>query len=574
MEAHAHIPHLREILIFLVAAGLAVPLLQRRMGAVLGYLVLGAIIGPFGLGLLADQIPVLQMIVITKLDGVRALAELGIVFLLFTIGLELSLERVWGMRRLVFGLGSAQILATASIIGLVAFAWGNSPTAAMVLGACLALSSTAIVTQLLVEGRRLSTPVGRTAFSVLLMQDLAVVPILFAVGILATVGNAGTATTFGTAIAQAAGAAALVYTAGRLLLRPTLRFVASTQSREAFMGIVLLLAIGTAALTSYAGLSMAPGAFLAGLLIAETEYRHQVEVDIEPFKGLMLGLFFMSVGMGIDWRFIAEQPILIAASVIGLFVLKSVITMVLGILWRLPRHQAVEVGLLLGQAGEFAFILVGLATGSNLMPAPTGQFMLIVASLTMLLTPTVAGAARHVSGMLERQHAARHTDQTASSELEDHIIIAGYGRVGRTIGAVLDAEQLEFVAIDSDPEIAAHARHVGIPVRFGDASRLEVLKAAGIDHAGALVITTGGSGKVAEHLTARLREVAPHVPIYARARDSGHAKRLLEAGATAAIPETVEGSLQLASRVLSGCGTSEDVIDHRIKLQRCALETA
>ncbi len=572
MEAHAHIPHLREILIFLVAAGLAVPLLQRRMSSVLGYLVLGAIIGPFGLGLLAEEFPILQMVVITELDGVRALAELGIVFLLFTIGLELSFERVWGMRRLVFGLGSAQIVVTACVIALIAFAWGNSPTAALVLGACLALSSTAIVTQLLVESRRLSTPVGRAAFSVLLMQDIAVVPILFGVGVLGTVGNAGAVTTFGTAIAQAAGAVALIYAAGRLLLRPTLRFVARTQSREAFMAIVLLLAVGTAAFTGYAGLSMALGAFLAGLLIAETEYRHQVEIDIEPFKGLMLGLFFMSVGMGIDWRVIADEPLMIAASVVGLIVLKALIAAALGLAWRLPRHQALEAGLLLSQAGEFAFIVVGLAMASALMPSSTGQFMLIVASMTMLLTPAVAAAARRLGVILERQAAAEPSAHTFTSQLRDHVIIAGYGRVGRTIGAVLDAERLEYLAIDCDPEVASEGLKVGAPVRYGDASRLDVLKGAGIDDAAALVITTGGSGEIAEELTTRLREVAPHVPIYARARDSVHAERLLQAGATAAIPETVEGSLQLASRILSGSGMNEEMVDSRIRLERCALE--
>jgi len=572
MEAHGHIPHLREVLIFLIAAGVAVPLLQRRISSVLGYLLLGGLIGPFGLGLLVGDYPLVGALVITELDGVRALAELGVVFLLFTIGLELSFARLWGMRRLVFGLGSAQILVTATIIGLVAILWGNRPAAAAVLGACLALSSTAIVTQVLVDGRRLATPVGRAAFSVLLMQDLAVVPILFAVSVLGTAAAGSLASGFGTALAGAALAVLAIYVAGRLLLRPLLRFVARTDSREAFMAIILLISVGTAAVTAFAGLSMALGAFLAGLLIAETEYRHQVEIDIEPFKGLMLGLFFMSVGMGIDWRVVGEEPFWIAASVLGLFALKALINIGLCLAWKLPRHQAIEVGLLLGQAGEFAFVVVGLAMALGLMPPATGQFMLIVAGMTMLLTPLIAALARRLSDGLERRNAVARDMQDPPPELEGHIVLAGFGRVGQTIASVLDAEQIPFLAIDTDPAVVAKARASGAPVRFGDASRWEVLRVAGVDRAAALVITIAGEGEVAERLAARMHEASPHVPLYARARDTDHARRLVRAGATAAVPETVEGSLQLAGRVLGGYGAQEEVVQRRLQLERAALE--
>ena len=309
MGSHATLPYLREMIIFLIAAGVMVPLFHRfRVSPVLGYLVVGGIIGPFGLGLLADDFPILSQVVISDIAGVQALAELGIVFLLFTIGLELSLERLWAMRRLVFGLGSLQVLVTGAIIGLIAFEFGNSVRASIVLGACLALSSTAIVMQLLLEGRRIGTPLGRSSFAILLMQDLAVVPILFIVGVLGTKLDSG----FGADLALALGKAALtivaIYMIGRLVLRPALRLVAQTRSPEMFMAAVLLTVIGIAAITGYAGLSMALGAFLAGLLLAETEYSHEIEVDLEPFKGLMLGLFFMSVGMGIDWRVIGDEP--------------------------------------------------------------------------------------------------------------------------------------------------------------------------------------------------------------------------------------------------------------------------
>lgn len=575
MESQVHIPYLREFIIFLVAAGLVVPLLQRRMSPVLGYLLIGGLIGPFGLGLLVADSPLIASLVISDLDGVTALAELGVVFLLFTIGLELSFGRLWSMRQLVFGLGTAQIVITAAAIGLIAFFWGNAPGVAVVLGACLALSSTAIVTQLLVESRRLGAPVGRTVFSVLLMQDLAVVPILFAVGVVGTV-SAGDSLAGGLALAvgEAAVTMLLIYVAGRLLLRPLLRFVAQTGSREAFMAIILLIVVGTAAITGLAGLSMALGAFLAGLLIAETEYRHQVEIDIEPFKGLMLGLFFMSVGMGIDWRTLTQEPLLIAASVIGLLTLKAGINIALFMLWRLPQHQAVEGGLLLAQAGEFAFIVVGLAMGLALVPEPTGQFMLIVAGLTMLLTPALAVVARRLGGWMERRKAAEGAAEYGPMpELENHVVLAGFGRVGRVIASVLDREEIPYIAIDSDPATVERARSEGRLVRFGDASHLEVLRAAHVEHASALVITIG-SEKTTERLTERMRLAAPQVPLYARARDSDHAERLMGLGATGAIPETVEGSLQLAGRVLAGYGIEDEVVQRRLQLERFAIERA
>lgn len=573
MEAHGHIPHLREVLLFLVAAGLLVPLLKRKVSPVLAYLLLGGLIGPYGLGLLAGDYPLLGWFVITEIEGVRALAELGVVFLLFTIGLELSFSRLWTMRRLVFGLGSAQILVTGTAITLIALAWGNLMGAAILLGASFALSSTAIVSQLLIESRRLGSPTGRSTFSILLMQDLAVVPILFAVGVIGTTAAGNLAAGLVLALGEAALTIVLIYAAGRLLIRPLLRFVAQSDSREAFMAMILLLAVGTAAITGVAGLSMALGAFLAGLLIAETEYRHQVEVDIEPFKGLMLGLFFMSVGMGVDIRTVMEEPFWIAASVAGLLILKAVLNTGLCLLWRLPRYQALETGLLLSQAGEFAFVVVGLAMALGLVPVEIGQFMLIVAGLTMLLTPAIAGTARRLAAYLQKEGEAANETVDIGTDLRGHVILAGFGRVGRTIASVLDAEQIPFLAIDADPTLARKAEAEGAAVRFGDASRLEVLKAARLDDAAALVITTGNEESTAR-LTSQIRNWSPHLPIYARARDMEHAERLITAGATAAIPETIEGSFQLAARVLSGCGTSDEVVQRRIELERSSVEIA
>ena len=575
MEDHSTIPYLREVVIFLIAAGVVVPLFHRlRISPVLGYLIVGGLIGPFGLALWADRLPVLSYAVISDLEGVQALAELGIIFLLFTIGLALSLDRLWAMRRLVFGLGSLQIVITGTIIGLVAWEFGNSVPASIVLGACLALSSTAIVMQLLMQSRRLATPLGRSSFSILLMQDLAVVPILFVVGVLGakTGGNVGLDLLF--ALGKAVVVIVAIYAGGRLILRPALRLVAQSRSPEMFMAAILLAVIGISAITGATGLSIALGAFLAGLLLAETEFRHEVEVDIEPFKGLMLGLFFMSVGMGIDWRVVGDEPFWIIASVAGLFVLKTVVTAGLCLAFGLPRHTALEAGLLLGQGGEFAFIVVGLAMSLALLPPDVGQFMLIVAGLTMLVTPLVASAAGKLAMRMERDSTSRRHEGQLESEgdMTGHVILAGFGRVGQTLATTLEAEAVPYLALDADAANVAAARAAGLPVFYGDAARLEMLNRAHIDRAQAVVVTMDAPA-AAEKIVREIRQAWPDIPVYVRARDGAHAARLNAAGATMAVPETIEASLQLAGRVLSGLGASDEVVQRRLAHQRIMEET-
>ncbi len=571
MEEHGGgIPYLREAIVFLVAAGVVVPLLHRlRVGSVLGYLIVGGVIGPFGLGLWASAYPPLAAVVITDLDGVQALAELGVLFLLFTIGLELSLDRLWAMRRLVFGLGSLQVLITGGIIGAIAWQFGNSVPASIVLGACLALSSTAIVMQILLQKRRLATPLGRASFAILLMQDLAVVPILFVVGVL----GAKVEGSIGLELALALGKAVLtigaIYLVGRLVLRPVLRLVAQARSPEMFMAAVLLAVVGIATITGFAGLSMPLGAFLAGLLLAETEFRHEIEVDIEPFKGLLLGLFFMSVGMGIDWRVVADEPFWIAGGVVGLFALKSTITAGLCLAFGVPRAAALETGLLLGQGGEFAFIVVGLAMSLALLSADVGQYMLIVTGLTMLATPLVAAAAARLAARLAHHDtaSAAEGDLAAVATIDGHVVIAGFGRVGRLVAATLQAEALPFLALDNDAAAVARERASGLPVFFGDASRLEMLVRAHVERAGAVVVTLDDPAS-AERIVGAVHGAWPAIPIYARARDAAHAARLTAAGASVAVPLPTEASLQLAGRVLVGLGLSEDDARRRLEHQR------
>lgn len=570
METQSGIPYLREALIFLAAAGIAVPLLSRlKVSPVLGYLLIGGLIGPYGLGLLVGDYPALSHAVISDIEGVRGLAEIGVVFLMFMIGLELSLNRLWSSRRLVFGMGSLQIAATASLIAWLATLFGAETRSALVIGAALSLSSTAIVMQILVNGRRQALPVGRTGFAILLMQDLAVVPILFMVGVLAVPGGQGLVAGLALALGKAALAIVIIYVAGRLLLRPVLRQVAQARNAEMFTAAVLLAAVGVSVLTAQFGLSMALGALLAGLLLAETEYRHQIEVDIEPFKGLLLGLFFMSVGMGIDWRHVVSSPLVIVAAVACLWLLKAAIISGLALLFGRRRPVAVETGLLLGQGGEFAFVILGAAASLGLIAGELEQRILIIAGVSMLLTPLVAQLAERLSRFLESRSAASEAPESDDSfrDCEGHLIIAGFGRVGQTLSRSLEAEGLDYVALDADAALIAKLREKRQPVFYGDASRIEILAKAGIEHAVAVVVTMNDAA-AASRIVTEIHRRWPMIPIHARARDPEHARRLRELGATFCTPETVEASLQLASNVLLDIGVDAEVVQRRLAEQR------
>ncbi len=575
MTDHIGIPFLRETVIFLVASGIVVPVFRRlRASPVLGYLVVGGLIGPYGAGLFADDLGWLSYIVIADVEGIRPLAKLGVIFLLFSIGLELSFERLWAMRHLVFGLGALQVGVSALVIGAVAWGWGHSLEASVILGMCLALSSTAIIMQLLMEWRRLGTPLGRSSFAILLFQDLAVVPVLFLLGVYGARAEAGGSFVwFGLviALAQAAAVIGAIALAGRIVFRPLFRLVAHTETREMFVAAILLVVIAASALTGAAGLSPELGAFLAGVLLAGTEYSHEIEVDIEPFKGLLLGLFFMTVGMGIDFSLVADQAFWLVASVVGLFAIKAMITGGICLAFGLPRHVAVEAGLLLGQAGEFAFVVVGLAISLDVMPRDTGQFMLIVAGFSMLVTPLVAAAGRRAGAALENaDEAKRHgLGPDAAKTMEQHVIIAGFGRVGQMLGRILSREGVPFVAIDLNGRAIAKHRREGLAVFYGDASRGEILMRNRAEAASALVVTFD-NWEASERLVGNARRQWPELPIYARARDQRHAKRLLSLGATDAVPETLEGSLKLGLSVLYGIGMPEEMSLELIDIERQA----
>jgi CPA2 family monovalent cation:H+ antiporter-2 len=440
----------------------------------------------------------------------------------------------------------------------------------VILGGCLALSSTAIVSQLLIEQGRFGTTVGRSTFAVLLAQDLAVVPILFMVEILGDSGQSSAMLGLLLSLGQAALAIVLILGAGRLLVRPLFRLAAGS-GPEVFVASTLLVIVATAAATHAAGLSAALGAFLIGLLLAETEYRHEVEATIEPFKGLLLGLFFMSIGMIIDPADVLRDSLWIFVSIVGLVALKALITGSLARLFGLRSAQAVEVGLLLGQGGEFAFVVVALAIGHSLLPEPTAQFMLIVVSCTMFLTPLLASVGRRIGSAAEARLAeAADAEPDIDQDIEGHVVIVGYGRTGHLLAELLDRQQIAHVALDLDAERVTQLRAQGAPVFLGDASRPAILARANLDQAVALIVSMDDAD-AAERVLRTARQLAPDLPILARARDHAHAARLTELGATTVVPEVLESGLHLGQLVLQYIGLPPEAARELIDEQRLWL---
>jgi CPA2 family monovalent cation:H+ antiporter-2 len=558
----------KELLIVLATAGVVVPLFGRlRFGVVPGFLIAGVILGPAGLGRFVGELPWLSAVTFSQAERVQPFAELGVLFLLFLIGLEFSLDRLWKMRRLVLGVGSVQVFVSAVLVFAGAAWLGAGVNIALVIGLALALSSTAVVMQVLIEARRFGTPVGRTAIGVLLFQDLMVVPIVIVVGLL---GGEEVALTGAVvrAVAYAFAALAIIVVAGRFLVRPLLRLAASTESRELIVAIALFLVVGTAFLTASVGLSPALGAFLAGLLLSESEYRHQLEVDVEPFKGLLLGLFFMTVGMSLDLSALAAFPLALLGAVVALLVVKGVVMFVVARAFRVDTPVAVESAFLLAGAGEFAFVVFTLAGRDQLFPPGLQQFVVSVAAITMIATPFFGMIGRRVGQYVAVARERReHAVGEGTEHLTDHVVIGGFGRVGETVGRVLDSESIPYVALDLDAERVAVKRKAGRPVYYGDASRREILERVGGGNARAFLVTPD-SADAAERMVRAIRAAWPGAPIHARALDSDHARRLTAAGATNVVPEALEGSLQLAARVLGDVGLPDDAIDARLAVQR------
>ncbi len=562
-----HADGFKGVLIFLVTAGIIVPLFHRaRFGTVLGFLVAGVALGPYGLGRLVETYPLLWYVTFDDPERSVPLAELGIIFLLFMLGLELSLKRLWQLRRYVLGVGIVQVTVTTAVIVAIIAGFGAPRPAGIVLGLCLALSSTAIAMQVLIDQHRAATRVGRIALSVLLFQDLMVVPILSIIGFLGRGSDApllNLLATFGQAIA----AVAIIMVAGRYVVRPLLDSAARTGSRDLIMAITLLIVIGISAATGAAGLSIALGAFVAGLLLSETEYRHHIEVDLEPFKGLLLGIFFVTVGTSVDLGVVAAQFGWIFVAVLGLIAVKAGILFLVARVFAVARSAAIEVALLLAQAGEFAFVVVGLARGSHLLPPELATSAIAVVGLSMMATPMLAQVGRRLGERFTHlDHAdAGPDDDTAA--LEDHVIIGGFGRVGQTIWRLLQEENVVAVALDTNAPLVGEHRQAGRLVFFGDASRRELLERAGAARARAFVVTLDAPG-AAERMIEEILHLRPDACVFARAKDPEHAARLAKLGARGVIPEAVEASLQLGARLLEELGLPEEVVAERLAAAR------
>jgi monovalent cation:H+ antiporter-2, CPA2 family len=545
-----------DALVVLGTAGIAVPL-WRRFGVspILAYLGMGALLGPLGLGTWKTTFPFLYWFTITDARNVSGIADLGIVFLLFLIGLELSYERLVTMRRLVFGLGTLQVTITTTLIAGFLAHIGLKPSNALIIAACMALSSTAIVLELLANQGRLATSAGRTSFSVLLAQDLAVVPMLMLIAILGAGSGGSIFSSLAVALVQAAAALAIIVLFGRTLLRPLFRLVASAKSSELFIAAILFVIAGSGVVAAQAGLSMALGAFVAGLLLAETEYRKAVEATIAPFKGLLLGVFFFTVGMNIDLRELLRDPVTLIAAVVGLIALKSALLAGLSRLFGLSWPAAIETGLLLGPAGEFALVGIGMATTLGLVAAPLASFAVAVTSMTMVVIPLMSLAAHRLTALIAAPRAADPELSVRPGGAANQALVVGHGRVGRVICALLEQHAVPFIAIDDDAASVSRDRRAGHRVYYGDAKAPDFLKACGLMEASGVIVTIHDPATIDE-IVRQVRELKLGIPIISRARDADHARHLYAIGVNDAVPETIEASLQLSEAALVGLGVA------------------
>ena len=543
-----HTAALSDALVILGAAGLVIPAFARlRITPVIGFILIGMLVGPYGLGSLVGQYPWLYHITITSPEALAPFAEYGIILLLFSIGLELSFNRLWGMRKLVFGLGAMELIVNAALIGVGLLVLGTSWQAALVLGLAIGLSSTALV--LPIAGTQ--TPVGKAALAMLLFEDIALVPIIFLTGALAPYaadeGWEPILSTMGWGLVLIVA----MLVVGRFLLPRLFAQAARTKSPELFLAASLLVVIVASLATAAVGLSPIMGALLAGLLIAETEYHGEVESITAPFKGLALGVFLLTVGMGIDFAFVRENWLGLLFGVAAVLLLKAVVTAFLLQLMGAGRGVATETGILMASPSETTLIVLSAALAAGLINPEAGQFWQVATAIGLTVTPLLAQVGRRLGREVEG--SALPAADPLIDDAEKHAVLIGFGRVGRLIGEMLKSHGQRFVAVDSNPAIVRAAVGEGFPVLYGDIVRSGMLDRLGLDRAQALVVTMDEPV-----LAARIVKMAhgryPELPIIVRARDAVHAAELYRLGATDAVPETLESSLQLSEAVLIDLG--------------------
>jgi CPA2 family monovalent cation:H+ antiporter-2 len=547
MHSETLSPVMSDALVILGAAGIIIPLFARfRITPVIGFILVGLLVGPFGLGGMVYEHDWLFYITITDPERLEPFAEFGIILLLFTIGLELSFNRLWAMRKLVFGLGALELLVISTLLAAFLSMMGQYWTGAVGLGLALALSSTALV--LPMTGTQ--TPVGRAALSMLLFEDIAIVPIIFMLGALAPYAQAEGLNGLFDTVWQGLAVVIAMMVIGRFALPRLFAEAARTKSPEVFLGATLLVVIGASLATALVGLSPIVGALLAGLLIAETEYHAEVEGIMEPFKGLALGVFLITVGMGIDIRTIWDNLGSIALAVVAVLTLKAVVTGVLLRLMGARRSTATETGILMASPSETTLIVLAAATSALLIQPGTAQFWQIVTAIGLTITPLLAMLGQAVAKRVEPQPKF---EGFAEGGDEPRVIILGFGRVGRLVADMLTVHGQPYVAVDSNSDMIERSRREGYQAVFGNAARADVLEKLGIARAPAVILTMD-EPILAQRITRKLRANYPELPIVARARDSIHAAELYKAGASTAVPETLESSLQLSEAVLVDLG--------------------
>jgi len=543
-----------EILSILIAAVISVLLFSRiGFGAVLGYLVAGVIIGPSVLELVTDP------------ENIRHVGEFGVVFLLFMIGIEIKPQRLWLMRRAVFGLGGAQVLITGILITLVAFyAFGQPSSTAIIVGFGLALSSTAFAVQAMAEKNQLNTNWGRNSFAILLLQDLAVVPLLVLVPLLAA-GSINLTASMGLAVLESAAIFVGVLLVGHYAITPALRLIASSKSSEVFTATALLLVLGFAWVMELAGLSMAMGAFVAGILLSESEFRHQIEADIDPFRGLLLGLFFMSVGMSVDLSVVFKNISLVFVGTIALLTFKTLIIFIITKIGKLNTGEAVRSAFLLSQAGEFGFVLFSLADLHQILPDGFSEPLISIIVLSMALTPGMIFLGETIAKRLSDKQTVAHTG--IGDVKEDVVLIAGYGRVGQTVGKMLDLLGQKWVAVDLNVDKITNGRAKGHKIYYGDISQEKVLHALSSIQTKLIILTVDGI-RATEKTIRAIKHLHPDMPIVVRAHDLKIGAKLETMGAIQVVPEVVETSFRLGASAIQLMGYDEHEIRQTIDNMR------
>lgn len=533
---------IEQVAILFVAAILCVPLFNRLgLGSVLGYLAAGLIVGPSVLGLF------------TNVDQIFAFAEIGVVLLMFVIGLELQPRRLWVLRGPIFGLGSAQVLVTGSLLSFAAWKFGLDAGPAILIGLSLALSSTAFVLQLLGERKQLATLHGRTGFAILLFQDLAFVPMLALVNLFAEGPVSEADGSPVTRLLMILGAVVLLLVVGHYLLRPLFRAVAPLS--DIFTGAALLVVLGAGILMEHVGLSMAMGAFIAGVMLADSEYRHELEATIEPFKALLLGLFFLSVGMAIQIQVLIQTPLMVLGLVIGLMLLKALVLLVLGRIGGLDWHRARRLAVLLSQGGEFGFVILGASVVLGVISQQQGSTLVLVVTLSMVFTPLLVNFNEGpLARWLEKTQPPQYDE---IEEADNPVILVGFGRFGQMIGRILAVRGIHFTALESNVAQVDFVRRFGNRVYYGDPTRLELLRSAGADKASMIIIAMDDS-EASLRLAGLCKKHFPRLAIFARARNRQHAHMLMDIGVTGLIRDTFLSSLELARQVLVELGDSEE----------------